>query len=54
MLGGRLYEAATMNQVAPRHVERRPFFFEREGGNMLPAATAAWLEQNERRMGWQD
>ena len=28
MLGGRLYDAATMHQIAPEKVERREFFFE--------------------------
>jgi len=52
MIGGRLYEAATMNQIAPDRVPRRPFYFELPGGDTIHAETTAWLEQLERRMGW--
>jgi Tol biopolymer transport system component/imidazolonepropionase-like amidohydrolase len=45
MLNGRLYEASTMNQVAPDSVARRPFFFEKEGGDTIhPATSARMLE----------
>jgi imidazolonepropionase-like amidohydrolase len=54
MIGGRLYQAATMNQVAPDRVERRPFFFELEGGDTIHADTAAWLRHKGRRLGWED
>jgi hypothetical protein len=30
-LNGRLYDAATVNQIAPETVERAPFWFENEG-----------------------
>ncbi len=52
MINGRLYEAATMNQVAPDAVERQEFFFEKEGGDTIHPATAAWLEELQRRHGW--
>jgi len=52
MINGRLYEAATMNQVAPDAVARRPFYFEKEGGDTLPAATAARREAMRERLGW--
>ena len=52
MLNGRLYEAATMNQVAPDAVERQQFFFEREGGDTIHPSTRAWLEGLQRRHGW--
>ncbi|MEE8523655.1 MAG: amidohydrolase family protein, partial [Thermoanaerobaculia bacterium] len=39
MLGGRLYDASTMNQIAPDEVERREFFFEKEGGDTVHPAT---------------
>jgi imidazolonepropionase-like amidohydrolase len=32
MVNGRLYDAATMNEVGPQVRERAKFFFEREGG----------------------
>lgn len=52
MLHGRLYDAATMAQVAPDRVERRPFFFEREGGDTLPPSTQLWLDRLRERLGW--
>ncbi|MDH3286066.1 MAG: hypothetical protein OEQ13_15140, partial [Acidobacteriota bacterium] len=52
MLGGRLYDASTMNQIAPDDVARKPFFFEREGGDTIHPATARWLEEKARRLGW--
>ena len=52
MLNGRLYEAATMNQLAPDEVPRQPFFFEREGGDTIHASTRAWLQAFQRRHGW--
>jgi hypothetical protein len=52
MLNGRLYEAATMNQVAPDHVERRPFFFEKEGGDTLHPETEERLRTLQNRHGW--
>ncbi|HXV75832.1 MAG TPA: amidohydrolase family protein, partial [Candidatus Polarisedimenticolaceae bacterium] len=52
MINGRLYEAATMNQIAPDRVERGPFFFELEGGDTVHAATQQWIETMSRRYGW--
>ena len=52
MLNGRLYDAATMNQLAPDRVERAEFFFEKEGGDTIHPATALWLEQLRHRFGW--
>ncbi len=52
MLNGRLYEAATMNQVAPDKVAREPFFFEREGGDTIHPATSRWIEELRERFGW--
>ena len=49
MINGRLYEAATMNQVAPERAERQAFYFELEGGDTIPAATTSWLEQLQRQ-----
>lgn len=39
MVGGRLYDAATMNQVAPQARERAPLYFEREGGGPTRAVS---------------
>lgn len=52
MLNGRLYEAATMNQVAPDRMEREPFFFELEGGDTIHPETRARMEAKQRRHGW--
>jgi imidazolonepropionase-like amidohydrolase/Tol biopolymer transport system component len=52
MINGRLYEAGSMNQVAPQQVERQPFFFELEGGDTIHAAAETWLRRLERTMGW--
>jgi imidazolonepropionase-like amidohydrolase len=52
MINGRLYETATMNQVAPEKVARQPFFFEKEGGDTIHPATQAWLDRISRAYGW--
>ena len=39
MLNGRVYEAATMNQIGNETSERQPFFFELEGGDTVHAET---------------
>lgn len=52
MINGRLYDPATMNQVAPDRVERAPFFFELEGGDTIHPATTEWLERLRHRFGW--
>ena len=52
MINGRLYEAATMNQVTPDQVAREELFFEREGGDTIHPATQAWLEQLQNKHHW--
>ena len=52
VINGRVYEAATMTQIAPDHVEREEFFFERPGGDTIHPATEAWFEQLAQRHGW--
>ncbi len=52
MINGRLYEAATMNQVHPDKVARRPFFFEKEGGDTIHPATLEAVERRAERLGW--
>jgi hypothetical protein len=49
MLNGRLYEAATMNQVWPEQVEREPFFWELEGGDTIHPSTLSWMEENSEQ-----
>jgi Tol biopolymer transport system component/imidazolonepropionase-like amidohydrolase len=52
MLNGRLYEAATMHQVAPAVATRRPFFFEREGGDAWQPATMQYFHELGDVLGW--
>ncbi len=52
MLNGRLYDTATMHQVAPERVERRPFFFEKEGGDTIHPATGSRIRALQHAHGW--
>ena len=52
MLNGRLYDAATMSQLAPDRTAPTPFFFTKEGGDTIHPATLRWLEEMETRYGW--
>jgi len=52
MQNGRLYESATMNQIAPEQVEREPFFFEKEGGDAWNPATMQYFHQLGHTLGW--
>jgi len=52
MQNGRLYESATMNQIAPEQVEREPFFFEQEGGDAWNQATMQYYHQLGHTLGW--
>ncbi|MCZ6649990.1 MAG: amidohydrolase family protein, partial [Acidobacteria bacterium] len=52
MINGRLFDAATMNQIAPDSVERAEFFFQRAGGDTVHPATARWMEATWKRFGW--
>jgi Tol biopolymer transport system component/imidazolonepropionase-like amidohydrolase len=52
MINGRLYEAATMNQVAPDKVSRKEFFFEKEGGDTIHPTTMKHMHDFAERHGW--
>jgi imidazolonepropionase-like amidohydrolase len=52
MLGGRLFEAATMNQVAPDATNREPFFFELDGGDTVHPTTQKWIDDFKLMHGW--
>lgn len=52
MINGRLYETATMNQIAPERVERQEFFFEKEGGDTVHPATMEYVRDLAERHGW--
>ncbi|MDT8410583.1 MAG: amidohydrolase family protein [Wenzhouxiangellaceae bacterium] len=52
MLNGRLYEAATMNQILPEQSLREPFFFELEGGDAWVPETHKRFENQAQALGW--
>ena len=52
MINGRLYEAASMNQIGNEPAERQPFFFELPGGDTIHADTEAWMRQISERHHW--
>ena len=52
MLNGRLYDTATLDQVAPGRTRRRPFFFEKEGGDTLHPATRDRVRALAEGHGW--
>jgi Tol biopolymer transport system component/imidazolonepropionase-like amidohydrolase len=52
MLNGRLYEASTMDQVAPDSVERAPLFFELEGGDAWMPETMEYIDSLGAEHGW--
>jgi hypothetical protein len=52
MINGRLYDATTMNQIAPDNVEREEFFFELEGGDTIHTSTQQWLDNLKEQHGW--
>ncbi|MCA1779172.1 MAG: amidohydrolase family protein, partial [Xanthomonadaceae bacterium] len=52
MLNGRLYEASSMDQIAPEEVRRAPFFFELEGGDAWIEETHQRFEQQAHALGW--
>jgi hypothetical protein len=52
MVNGRLYDAKTMDQVAPDSRKRRPFFFEKEGGDTIHPAALEYIEKLREKYGW--
>ncbi|GLS26640.1 amidohydrolase family protein [Marinibactrum halimedae] len=52
MINGRLYDVSTMNEVASGNYQRQAFFFEKDGGNQLPTATAKAMEAKMQRHHW--
>ena len=49
MLGGRLYAAEDMSQLAPDEVPGPELFFQKEGGDTVVPSTRAWAESHARR-----
>jgi len=52
MINGRLYDAASMDQVAPDKVARQPLFFELEGGDAWSDAARESWGQKARALHW--
>ena len=52
LINGRLYEAASMNQVAPDAVSRNPLFFELEGGDAWSDAARETHAEKARALNW--
>lgn len=52
MINGRLYEAASMNQVLPAEVMRQPLFFELEGGDAWGDNARETHESKARALNW--
>jgi imidazolonepropionase-like amidohydrolase/Tol biopolymer transport system component len=53
LVNGRLYEAATMNQLAPDTIVRQPLFFELEGGDAWSSSARQTHEQKAKALNWQ-
>ena len=53
VINGRLFEAASMNQIAPDKVNRKPLFFELEGGDAWSNSARQSYEQKAKALHWQ-
>jgi Tol biopolymer transport system component/imidazolonepropionase-like amidohydrolase len=53
MINGRLYEAASMSQLAPDTVARQPLFFELEGGDAWSDSARHTHNRKARALNWQ-
>ena len=52
VLNGRIYEAATMNELGDDKT-RKPFFFESDNKTFMPEATSQAIEQKSHKYHWQ-
>ncbi len=52
MINGRLYDAASMNQLAPQKVPRKPFYFELPGGDTWQPATMEYWQKKAKTLNW--
>jgi Tol biopolymer transport system component/imidazolonepropionase-like amidohydrolase len=52
LINGRLFEAASMNQIAPDETARKPLFFELEGGDAWSNSARQSHEQKARALHW--
>lgn len=53
LINGRLYDTASMNQIAPDEVARQALFFELEGGDSWTVSAQQSLEQKAKALHWQ-
>ncbi|MCU7554511.1 amidohydrolase family protein [Alteromonas sp. ASW11-19] len=52
VINGRVYEAATMNEVGSK-TERKPFFFEKDNATFMPQDTAVEVEAKAHKYHWE-
>lgn len=52
VLNGRIFEAATMNELG-KNTTRQPFFFENDNKTFMPESTSQALEQKTHKYHWQ-
>ncbi len=52
VINGRVYDAATMNEVGSK-TERKPFFFEQDNATFMPQDTAAEVEAKAHKYHWE-
>lgn len=52
VINGRVYDAATMNEVGSSTNKRDKFFFENRKGNHMHPATAAYMEEKAHKFHW--
>ncbi|MFC3034620.1 amidohydrolase family protein [Pseudoalteromonas fenneropenaei] len=52
VINGRIYDAATMNEVGNYNRPRAPFFFEAGHQTQMPAQTATYMEEKAHKYHW--
>jgi Tol biopolymer transport system component/imidazolonepropionase-like amidohydrolase len=52
IINGRVYDTATMNQIAPEQVNRKPLFFELEGGDAWSVQRNEAVQQKAQTLHW--
>ena len=52
VLNGRVYDAATMNEVGNYDRKRQPFFFENGNKTPMHSATEAYMEEKAHKYHW--
>ncbi|WP_462152358.1 amidohydrolase family protein [Pseudoalteromonas xiamenensis] len=52
VINGRIYDAASMNEVGSHAKKRQPFFFEGKNQTQMHPATAAYMEEKAHKYHW--